>query len=46
MIRYLLAYALITSCSVVAFGANVTSERPNVVLMMADDQGWGETGYK
>jgi arylsulfatase A-like enzyme len=45
MIRYLLAYALITSCSVVAFGANVTSERPNVVLMMADDQGWGETGY-
>lgn len=22
-----------------------TSARPNVVLMMADDQGWGETGY-
>ena len=21
------------------------SARPNIVLMMADDQGWGETGY-
>ncbi|MCR9293763.1 MAG: sulfatase-like hydrolase/transferase [bacterium] len=21
------------------------SERPNIILMMADDQGWGETGY-
>jgi arylsulfatase A-like enzyme len=41
----LLACVLITSWSVIAFGVNTPSERPNVVLMMADDQGWGETGY-
>lgn len=27
------------------FGIAADSSRPNVVLIMADDQGWGDTGY-
>ena len=34
-----LLFVLLLSC-VVAF-----ADRPNVVLVMADDQGWGQTGY-
>jgi arylsulfatase A-like enzyme len=30
---------------VLAAHAQAASPRPNIVLMMADDQGWGETGY-
>ena len=26
-------------------GSIQAAERPNVVLVMADDQGWGQTGY-
>ncbi|HSM49698.1 MAG TPA: hypothetical protein VK872_17895 [Draconibacterium sp.] len=22
-----------------------TAKRPNIILVMADDQGWGQTGY-
>lgn len=36
-------FVLLTSSAVLA--ANADSDRPNIVLMMADDQGWGETGY-
>lgn len=32
---------LLFSCAMVAAPAS----RPNIVLIMADDQGWGETGY-
>ena len=26
-------------------GAKSTGRRPNIVLIMSDDQGWGETSY-
>ncbi|MEY4088524.1 MAG: hypothetical protein RJB55_795, partial [Verrucomicrobiota bacterium] len=28
-----------------AIAAAPAANRPNIVLMMADDQAWGETGY-
>ena len=27
------------------FATALHAERPNVILVMADDQGWGDTGY-
>jgi arylsulfatase A-like enzyme len=39
MILPLISFAL------VAASAADTSARPNVLLVMADDQGWGDTGY-
>ena len=34
-----LLFLLLSSCVV------ASADRPNVVLVMADDQGWGQTGY-
>jgi arylsulfatase A-like enzyme len=35
--------ALITS--LLMFSSVIAADRPNVILVMADDQGWGDTGY-
>ncbi len=41
--------ALVASVFVYAIGTTTgfsqDAQRPNIVLVMADDQGWGETGY-
>lgn len=41
------AFALLGlfSCSAASIAAAAAGNRPNIVLMMADDQAWGETGY-
>ncbi len=37
--------ALILLTPLIALRATAADPRPNIVLLMADDQGWGETGY-
>lgn len=48
MNRILLSIAcLAVACLHLASGQNIHSaDRPNIVLVMADDQGWGEVGYR
>lgn len=36
---------LIASLSLALSATLATAERPNIILMMSDDQGWGEVGY-
>ncbi len=40
--RYALIMLLTLTQSVFA----QTNPRPNIILLMSDDQGWGETGYR
>jgi arylsulfatase A-like enzyme len=36
--------ATLLGCATITFAAD-NLERPNIILVMADDMGWGETGY-
>mgnify|MGYP003325806298 CR=1 FL=1 len=36
----------LTALALVVFTFNLFAAKPNVVLVMADDQGWGQTGYR
>ncbi|MFP6693140.1 MAG: sulfatase-like hydrolase/transferase, partial [Pirellulales bacterium] len=38
-------FAVITAFSGSCTSPSQAAEQPNVVLVMADDQGWGQTGY-
>lgn len=40
-------FAVLTALAAVMFARPVTStEKPNIVLVMADDQGWGDVGFR
>ena len=43
--RFLRPFVALTVLSGVCVRPAQAAERPNVVLVMADDQGWGQTGY-
>ena len=36
----------LTALSLVVFTSSVFADKPNIVLVMADDQGWGQTSYR
>jgi hypothetical protein len=42
--KFLLSLLMMTLFSPLVMAAG-TTKRPNIILVMADDQGWGQTGY-
>ena len=43
--KNILPLLLLVASALIASAAESSSTRPNIVLIMADDQGWGDTGY-
>src|SRR5687767_1852744 len=40
-----LIFSCVTACALSAFAAAAPAQRPHIVLVMADDMGWGQTSY-
>ncbi len=42
---YACYFAIIASCLLFISELNAQNQSPNIILIMTDDQGWGDTGY-
>jgi arylsulfatase A-like enzyme len=43
--RYFLCFIILVTYSAMRISTAFAGDKPNIVLVMADDQGWGQTGY-